>query len=248
MKRETLAGYNREALIDLVLAMQGTLDASLANQSVIENERQAGLASVQEALAKAKDEARRLALLNDLSQVLSRCRTQEEILQLLMEQANHIINADRISLAMLTPTGDKVQVMAYSGEEKTLAPGSIWPVKGTIIGETVRNQSITIVSDIGLSDCFDARWLHERGFQSAISAPLTGSDTMYGTLNATNREVNAFDDSAQRLLQQLASLLGSILENQHLQEKTRAALEALKISQQTVENEKALIQTLIDSS
>ena len=119
---------------------------------------------------------------------------------------------------------DKVEIFALDGEKGVIPTGSILPVRNTSVGRAITEQKIIITADTRKSDYIDTRKLSEQGLLSTISAPLIIGDQVLGSLNIANFQTNAYDMQDQQLLQQLASLFASTLENRRLFEQTTQTL------------------------
>jgi len=211
-----------------IVAFQ-TMADQLAN--AIENARL--FEETQIALSETEDQARRLTLLNEMSEQLGRVTNFDEILDVAAVKANQIFAADRASVAILTPEGDNIEVFALHGAEGATPTGTLMPVEGSEMGIAMREKRLVIEQDSLRSGLGDIR--------SFIVAPLFAGPRAIGTLNVASKQPGAYTQRDGDLLLQAASLLSSAIENRRLFEDTRSRLAQFTALEETT---KAMASTL----
>jgi len=177
------------------------------------------------ALSETEEQARCLALLNEMSEQLGRATNFDEILDVAAVKANQIFAADRASVAMLIPEGDNLEIFALHGAEGATPTGTLMPAEGSEMGMAIREKRLIIEQDSLRSDLGDIR--------SFMVAPLFAGPRVIGTLNVASKQAVAYTQRDGDLLLQVASLLSSAIENRRLFEDTKSRLVQLTALQET---------------
>ncbi len=182
-------------------------------------------------LAETEEQARRLALLNDLGREMSLAGSTDEIFSVVTRFTPRIVNANRVSVALLDETGEHLELIALEGvgEQSRLAVGARIPVAGTEIGQAVRQRELLALPDLTASEAPDARQLAAQGVRSAMLTPLVVGDQVRGTLNVGCEVKSGYTHRDEGLVRQIAAFLATTLENSRLfseAQGARAAAEA----------------------
>ena len=203
---------------NIVLQFASLLSSAIENARLFERNLQGR--------AEAENQARRLALLNEMGQKMSLAGTTDEILQVVTHYVPQVVPADRVSVALLAETGDSLEVFAVQGEAGILPLGKGLPLKGTMGGTVVREKRIVRMMDLRESDALDARQLVDQGVRSAISAPLAAGERVIGTLDVGSEQPDVYSDGDAGVLLQIASFLATLLENTRLYTEAQGARAA----------------------
>jgi GAF domain-containing protein len=181
--------------------------------------------------AENEEQARALAQLNDLSKQLNLVESENEIFWMAVTRTPAIIQADRVTIALLSDMGDDFELYALQGETKIIPVGVRVPLAGTAIGTCVREQRAVIIRDAAESDYLDAHRLVEQGLSSMICVPIVIGDQPVGSLNCAAKELNVYRLRNESLVFQIASVLAAAIENQRLLAETKAALAEVEAIQ-----------------
>ena len=186
--------------------------SSIANQIAIALENARLLAQVQDTLAKTDEQARRLALLNELSEAISRMELQEDIVDMLMQKAPEMVEASRISLHLIDEADPTMlRVAGVSG----------------LVADTDLNEQIPL-ADSPMAVALEQRQLVSGVFDTgeeilqAYFAPLYASGRPLGTFNMAVPAEKELQEGDRQILMQIASVLGTTIENRQLFDETRA--------------------------
>ena len=189
--------------------------------------------TTQTALAKTEIQARRLALLNEMSTQLNSATRWEELLTILLSQAPLILNADSAALALLRPDNNFFELYMLVNNELINTPppfdGQVL-LAGTSVETAVRERRIQIIDDLSQSKDLDFMPGTGPGFRSAIQAPLILGERVLGTFGITSmKQTHAFSETEAALMQQIAAVVATTIENYRLLEQTtkRANRESL---------------------
>jgi len=196
-----------------------SLIKTVANQVSEALERARLTEQTQQALAKTNEQARRLALLNDLSDTISRMTTTEEIASTVLKNVPEILKAKRLSLHLIAEEDETMlRVVGVTGEVSDMREGELIPLVGSPMAQALEKRQI--VADLFTSG--------EDRLQ-AYHVPLYTSGRSLGTFNMVIPAGAELNEGDRQILLQIASLLSSTLENRQLftQTKARADRERL---------------------
>ena len=189
---------------------------AIASQSAIAIQNSNLFSQTQAALSETEELVRRLALLNDLSEELSRAESFPEAYNFITTKSEQIFTADRITLAMLVPTQDAIEVVAIRGETGTTVIGDIVPLADSTLESVVQQNRTIVVPDTNQEALGAVR--------SFMVAPVAFGTQIVGTLNIGSLKPNAYGSRDENLLQQLVAVIGSNLENRRLLDQVQEAL------------------------
>ncbi|MCZ6873445.1 MAG: response regulator, partial [bacterium] len=171
-------------------------------------------------------------------EVLSRVDL-EPILNLIVERAHSLLQADASQLALRQEGSDSFAIQAFSGKlTEAIVAAPIGPGKG--IGGRVIEAGEPVLVDDYLVDYVDSPFFHmvrEAGLRSWIGVPLKARNMVIGILYAISYRPNRFRQEDQQLLSALADQGAIAIENARLYEQVRrhtAELET-KVEERTRE-------------
>jgi GAF domain-containing protein len=173
-------------------------------------------AQTEQALGETAVQARRLAQLNEMGNALSATDNVDEAFTAVTQYISNIISHDRLSLTLLTPDSNGLEVDALDGESGVISTGVILPLAGSAVGTALTQRQLLNISDLSHSDYLENEQLAAQGLRSTLIAPLITARGGQGTINLGSNAANAFDDGDENLLQQIAPLLASTIESQRL--------------------------------
>ncbi|HEX9015098.1 MAG TPA: response regulator [Chloroflexota bacterium] len=183
-------------------------------------------AETQEHARQSEDQAKRLAVLNEMGSEMSMAGDTDGILEVTTRFIPDVIPASRVAVALLTDSGETFEVLALRGESGNLPVGRRFPVEGTVGGQAVRERRMLRADDIRESDAADARRLADQGLRSVITAPLMIGDRVIGILRVGCDDVGSYSDRDESLVMQVAAFLATTLENTRLFAEAEAARAA----------------------
>jgi len=169
----------------------------------------------QQALAQTQDQAQRLETLNDISAEMSDVDTLNQVFDVVFARIPNLLDVDRVSLAMLRPDRESLEVIGYKGVEMDATTGAIVPLSGTIMERAIKENRVCR-TDVSSTD---------GSLNSSMVAPLFSSGRTIGTLNVGSKKVNALSVKDETLMQQLAAILSSIIDNKQLLAAAQARAE-----------------------
>ncbi len=180
------------------------------------------------ALVATEDQARRLAMMNEMAAQLGAAQSRAEIYKIAARSARKIIGADQTTLALLDDSRDRLQLFRLDGTQGAVSSGLQVPLEGTAMGEVVHSRSVLLLGELASDRYLDQSALAEQGIGSALLAPLIASDRVIGTLNLGSLNVDHFAERDSNLVLQIASLLASTIEARELFAETQRRAAELK--------------------
>jgi GAF domain-containing protein len=114
--------------------------------SIIENRQL--FEAIEGALETTEEQARRLSLLNSLSERLGKTTTMDEVLTVTMENIDKIIPSDRCSVAIHDKTRGCFQIFAIKGDGRIYPAGSDVPVDNTLLGLALKENHLQSVGNL----------------------------------------------------------------------------------------------------
>ncbi|MCE7981629.1 MAG: PAS domain-containing protein [Caldilinea sp. CFX5] len=179
------------------------------SRRLVQGEKQA----TQEAIQQAQS----VGLLNEMSRQLNGAVSEEEIFQIAAHYAPQIIEADRISIALLVDEGRQFEIIALQGMAGALSQGVRLPLADTDIERAIQSEQLFVQANrdepsIG-------------GMNARMNAPLITGGVAIGALNVVASQAAAFTQRDEQLLVQIANLLASTIQNRRLFAQTQAALD-----------------------
>jgi GAF domain-containing protein len=180
---------------------------TLAGQSAIGIQNARLFQQTQEALDISTEQARRLALLNEMSTALGLADDLQQIYDISVEKALEIFKADRVSVATIAPE-NHLEVKGLSGDRSGHEVGERFQITDSTGEMVIRQNQVKIVSD---SDS------PEHGsVKSYMVAPISARGTVIGVLDVGSQRADFFHARDEVLLQQLVAILGGVISNQQL--------------------------------
>ena len=167
--------------------------------------------------SEAQAHVHRMEGLTELGRRMSLAGDEQAIMQVVTKMTPNILTAEHVCVALLSPMGDVLRICSIhdvSGEEPE---GIIVPVEGTLLGKAVRDGRLTKLEDLNSPDLpEDAASLALMGYRDMMAAPIIIGDRLIGTVNVASLKQDFYTRRDANLLEQIASVLGAILENSRL--------------------------------
>ncbi|NJN43383.1 MAG: GAF domain-containing protein [Anaerolineae bacterium] len=160
---------------------------------------------VQAALAETEEQTRRLTLLNDMSEQISRATDSIEIFEITSSITRQILKSHRASVAILSADGTTSFSFAQSEETNdTLSKETVPIENATPIQKALKTNLPVLIHD--------SKTEQVEGIKSFVVVPLIARETAMGTINVGSKEAYAYNQSDQNILLQISSLVSATLE------------------------------------
>lgn len=166
----------------------------------------------------------RLKLLYHVSNVIHSTLDPQQALQLILQESVRLMRASSGSLALINPTNGLLEILASAG-----LPAGVGEVKlrvgQGITGSVARSGKPARIGDVQ----HDPRYVMLRGdIRSELAVPLEVKGEVRGVLNVDSYEQNAFTESDQDLLEELAGQAAKVIHNTWLFEQSRLKARLLE--------------------
>lgn len=177
----------------------------------------------QTALAETEEQAQRLGRLNQMSNALSQAGNLSNVYTAAVSETSKVIDADRVSLALLTESQEAFNVVAVWGEESQVPVNTKLPVSDESPMWAALQKRQIVPGQI------------DDMIQSALFVPLYVSGQAIGTLNVGIKEQQEFNDRDENLLRQIAAMVGSTIENLRFLENEQARAQREQVLRQVTQ-------------
>ncbi|MBP6471048.1 MAG: GAF domain-containing protein [Chloroflexi bacterium] len=200
-------------------ALTAQIAIALENAGLF-SEREETAHALQTLLADMEARSRQEAILANLSATLSTANSAAEVYDLAGQQIIELVNGHPVAITSITEDGTSFETFSLSGDNKAIPSGSQMPIADTAVGLAItHNQTIRLPQDFPFSAHPDSSTLAQGGWQSLVLAPLSAEGQAFGTLNIGSVQPNAFTDEIIVLIQQIAALIATRLENIRLADR-----------------------------
>ncbi|NUM44969.1 MAG: GAF domain-containing protein [Anaerolineales bacterium] len=210
---------------DLITTVSEALTAHLENLRLT--------SATETALAQTERQARSLSRLNEMSTALNQATHLIQLIALTLQEAPLILSADVAGLALLTPDKQFMEAFRLQNGQviQVVAPeGKLIPLANTSAEKVMQERRILLVPDARQSPLLDLKDMARTGMVAVMQAPLVLGTQVLGVLNVMSFSPHRqFTEQDANLLQQVALVVATTLENQRLLTQTtkRAEHEAL---------------------
>lgn len=152
----------------------------------------------------------------EMIRALTNASSEAEILRTVAEGIGRIVPADRASVALLTPSGADLEVLALEGPAGAIPLGRTLPLAHTAIATAIaRRTALTAATDPD-DPRVDLAALAHAGIAVVANAPLLTSDGVLGTLNVGSSLHGAYGPEELAVLEVVASAVGAGIERRRL--------------------------------
>jgi diguanylate cyclase (GGDEF)-like protein/PAS domain S-box-containing protein len=194
----------------------------------------AGLISARIEQANLLEAARRHASeLEIVREILHLINSNPLVSQVLREISQHLktlADCQRISLAIITETGDSYYLISTEAPVEGLSNGVPYAVVDSAATEDIFAGRQHITPDLEKETGYAAEsYLVQSGFQSRINFPLVVGQTVIGSLNLVWEKKQGFTDINLTLIEQIADALALAVDRGQLLEETRRRDAILEI-------------------
>lgn len=197
---------------------------ALAHQAVIAVENASLYEKTDEELNKRVQE---LATIEEIDHELSSTLDYDRIINLVLQRAIEVCNAQSGLLGILAPDGKQLDALFWQGEQPDAAPDLTtdrWSTERGIIGHVVRTGKPLLLEDVTTDPNYEAILPSTR---TELAVPVKRENRVIGVLNLESNQPAAFTVDDRRFLEHLAEHAGIAIENARLFQEERQRVRML---------------------
>ncbi|MGF1450841.1 MAG: GAF domain-containing protein, partial [Opitutales bacterium] len=181
-------------------------------------------------IRQLREKTTQLETLIGAGRQLVRKREAANVLAALAEDARRLVRCRRCAIFVLEPQNGELRLQTITGPGATPAPGeAAISLEDSALGVAVRRRKQVDVLDLAYTEEHHfVRLVQEDGLKSMLATPIVYEREVLGVLNVYTETRHRFSNDERRLLQSLASLGASALQNAHLYGRVFASEEAVR--------------------
>ncbi|MEK6255721.1 MAG: GAF domain-containing protein [Chloroflexota bacterium] len=179
----------------------------------------------QQALSDTDEQARRLRLLNDMSEQLGRVSELQEIMDITAQYIDVILRTDHTSISLFGDSTMEFEVISLNGDAGNIPAGTQLPMESTAIGNVVKSR--TLINIPNLEDDLeniDSKASFEQGIRSTLLAPIFVSTKVVGTISTGSFKAKYFSGNEENLLTSISTIVSATIENRQLFDAVQGSL------------------------
>lgn len=203
--------------------------AALVDQAAVVLQNKLLFDNTENALKQAEQQAQRLAVLNELSGVLSTTDTLNSAFVATASYASQIFHEVQLSIALLADSRKTFQLVSLPSGNRIVRSEASFPLLDTAVAEVMDNNEVLLIDDVRYSHFSEVKTMGQQGVRSVILAPMTAPDGVLGVLAIGSRQPKAFDQTDRTIVAQIASLLAATIENRRLLTEARRQADRERI-------------------
>lgn len=159
-----------------------------------------------------------------LAEELSKINSPKEAYKVIAAKTPAILPCTSVSICLWEPKKDSLALLYLDSESASEATSYLLHPNKSQLGKVVSLQKGSIISTDSSLDMIEQKLFQENRFISGISAPLVANNQSLGSLNLFCQKGSKYGTLDLQILNQIASLFASTLENQRLIDQTKEAL------------------------
>jgi len=171
---------------------------------------------------KILEQSRSLDAISRLTRVISSDISLDGVFNAFTQELKGLVSFDRISITLIE--GDKVRFLAVSSAIETeLKAQTTYPLEGSAAGWVAKHKKTLIEPDLARERLFPHDDIKLKiGLRSSIYVPLFSRGEVFGSLNLSSFQPNAYGEREQTILEQLATQIAGFIENSRLYSQEKA--------------------------
>jgi len=178
-------------------------------------------------VTEQREAEEKLSAVYDLSREMSLSLDLDQISKIVLDAAEKVLNFGNIDLFLVNEDTNELHLKECRGQKES-EMDTIIPIFGKkgITAHVVRTGESLNIPEVRK----DERYLFGlKGSRSELCVPIKIKDKVIGVLDAESKELNAFSEEDQRLLETLASQAAIAIENARLLETIKRSSELQKL-------------------
>lgn len=197
---------------------------------------------------EAKEKARQLEVLSEISHMIVSNRYLKEILQLIVTMTAQVMNSKICSIMLLDDKRQELFIGATQSLSKEYINKPNVKIGQSISGLAVKKKKPVTVADVTKEPGYMyPKIAKKEGIVSMLSVPMMIRDRVIGVINSYTSYEHRFSNEEIRILQAIANQAAVAIENTNLMQEILKAKEALEM-RKIVEKAKGILMEQFDIS
>ncbi|HIC92187.1 MAG TPA: GAF domain-containing protein [Syntrophaceae bacterium] len=197
---------------------------------------------------EAKEKAKQLEVLSEISHMIVSNRYLKEILQLIVTMTAQVMNSKICSIMLLDDKRQELFIGATQSLSKEYINKPNVKIGQSISGLAVKKKKPITVTDVTKEPGYMYPQIAQKeGIVSMLSVPMMIRDRVIGVINSYTSYEHRFTNEEIRILQVIANQAAVAIENTHLMQEILRAKEALEM-RKIVEKAKGILMEQFDIS
>ena len=167
---------------------------------------------IQGALGETERYARRLTLLNEMSQQMNIAMTGKQVFELAVAFTSQIVEADQHSVALWVKEENSYQLFTLQEGHNAVSIGTSLSLKQSLIGKAIHGKQLLNIPDLQThipnlnNSMFDKA-------RAILIAPVIVGEQVIGTINVASQTAAMYSGRDEDLLLHVTAFLGVTIEN-----------------------------------
>ena len=185
---------------------------------------------------------KRLELISAMTMLTGSSVKLNQVFETIASGLKQILNLDHASIAVME--GDIVVYNAvYSTVKSEVVSGYELTQGATPISWLIKNKKLCVQNDLSLGMKFSTNDIYVReGMRSAVYIPLYSQGAIFGYLTVASRNLNAFNDMDQTVLQEISAQIANRMEFNRIYMELKKHKEELESSNKQLAEKAALLE------
>jgi signal transduction histidine kinase len=164
-------------------------------------------------LKENKEKAEELSAISRLTKVISSDISLDRVFSIFAQDLKELVSCDRISISLIE--GDRARFLAvYPVTGNKLKQQTVYSLEGSATGWVAKHKTTLIEPDLAQEKLF----LHDdiklkMGLRSSIYVPLFSRGKVFGSLNLSSFQPNAYGAREREIVEQLAAQIAEFIGN-----------------------------------
>ncbi len=167
-------------------------------------------------------QSQELEAISRLTRVISSNVSLDRVFDTFTQELKGLVGCDRLSITFIE--GDRARFLAVSSTVETeLKMGGTYPLKDSATGWVAKHRKTLTHPDLAQESSLSHGSIKlKAGLRSCIHVPLFSKGEVFGCLNLSSFQPNAYGEREQKILEQLAAQIAGFIENTRLYSQEKA--------------------------
>ena len=187
---------------------------------------------LQSHVRRLESSERRLAALNDISNLVTQTLEAEEILSSVIERIAEVMSVEVVLIFLVNYRTDELELLAHRG----VSQGFVAAMEGMKVGEgfnggVAASGEAIVVQDTSRDPRLSGKEVLREGLHAQLIVPLRFKERVIGTLCVSVRQPRQFQPEEVDLLTAIGNAIGVAIENARLYQEQKQTAAELQVSE-----------------